>query len=175
MEVTAFSWDPKCFVISEIFCTHDLNWTNSWWILHKYFAQAQRNLYKCSDCENLEVGSLAGESAIGFLVISQRSRVAQTEAPLAAITPPSQLPYKLNFTQILRVLRFKNIFIYVIHISYFFKPAIISPQITFSFPGRHYWVGKVMLVLAMDQNEPKNTSNPALFYFKLPFITSLSK
>ena len=90
----------KCFVISEIFCTHDLNWTNSWWILHKYFAQAQRNLYKCSDCENLEVGSLAGESAIGFLVISQRSRVAQTEAPLAAITPPSHTSsISLNFSE----------------------------------------------------------------------------
>ena len=91
--------------------------SNSWWILDKLFCRAQRNLYKCSDCENLEVGSLAGESAIGFLVISQRSRVAQTEAPLAAITPPSQLPYKLNFAQLLRVLRFKNIFFYVIHIS----------------------------------------------------------
>ena len=74
--------------------------SNSWWILHKYFAQAQRNLYKCWDCENLEVGSLAGESAIGFLVISQRSRVAQTEAPLAAITPPSHTSsISLNFSE----------------------------------------------------------------------------
>ena len=146
------------------------------------FCRTRRNLYKCSDWENLEVGSLAGEG-IGFLVISQRSRVAQTEAPLAAITSSCRLPYKLSFAQLLR---FKNVlknnsqiwFLLLVSIFStlsFLNPAIISPQITFSFAGRHYWVGNVMLVLAMHQNERKNTSNSALFYFKLPFITSLSK
>ena len=97
---------------------------------------------------NLEVGSLAGEGDRLSRDISTVSRCTNrsgtsyhnTDHLAPADDPAPPMLYKLNFAQVLRVLRFKNVlrnnivcvFLLEMSISDFsslLKPAIIAPQI----------------------------------------------